>query len=856
MNGSNAILDLVSPLAGHVLPLKEVPDPVFASGVLGNGIAIDPVIGELRAPCDGVVVSPHASGHALTVRADCGAEILMHIGIETVMLGGYGFAVHVKEGTRVVAGQLLTSFDIPAVAKRVPSMISMIIIANSDKFQIAESEAAQEIAFGERILLLNSAVAGDIVPVVLNDLCEVAEISIPLKIANGLHARPAAVLANAAKNFPGSVSATCGTVTVNAKSVVAVMSLDARFNDIITLRLEGPNAEAAVDVFLDLLLSGLGDPVADKPASVVENMTIAARPTAPSTAQPFAPGDNAALTGRSAVGGVAVGKAVRFELKMPEIPRDGHSSEVELARLSSAISSLMARLDQSADSEPFHEAIRAAHRQLLDDPLLTETAGEEIRLGRSAEFAWNEACSVQISMLGRMNNERMNERASDLHDLRIQLVSILGGYELPTLRSLPKGAIVVATEIMPSHLSGIENDHVGALLMRDGGPTSHASIMAAGLGIPTIVALGPEADRIPHGAELIVDADKGTATIYPAPEALAIVTKQIQSLASRRALQRARAGEDCRLRDGTRIEVFANLGDVGEVVNAVRLGAEGCGLLRSEFLFQKRAQAPGEDEQLADYQAIASGMPGKAVVVRTLDVGGDKPLPYLLLPREENPFLGLRGIRVGLAYPELLRTQLRAILRVKPYGAARIMVPMVASVGEMLVVRAMVEEEMASLGRSEPIEIGAMIETPAAAVITAQLSEVCDFFSIGTNDLTQYALAMDRGNPAVASGVDSLHPGVLGLIHLTAQGASANNRLVAVCGAAASDPHAAALLVGLGVRELSVAPAAIPEIKTTLASLALEDCRSAAMQALTAGSGEEVRNIAAKLLGNTWNSPL
>lgn len=854
MNGSNAILDLVSPLAGHVLSLKDVPDPAFASGVLGDGIAIDPTIGELRAPCDGVVLSPHASGHALTVKADCGAEVLMHIGIETVMLNGYGFVVHVKEGTRVAAGQLLVSFDIRKIAKKVPSMISMIIIANSDRFHIAYSKAAREIVFGERILALDSVVS-DIAPLTRSDSNEVAEISIPLRIANGLHARPAAVLANAAKSFPGSVSATCGNVTINAKSVVAIMSLDARFNDIITLRLEGPYAEAEVDVFLDLLLSGLGDPVADQSAPVVESPAIAARPAAPSTSRPFVPGDSAALTGRSAVGGVAAGKAVRFELKMPEFRKNGKSPEVELARISQAVFALTDRLERSAGSDASHQAIFSAHRELLDDPLLHETAEREIRLGRSAEHAWNEACSTQIRMLGRMNNERMNERASDLHDIAIQIVSILGGVELPSLHSLPKGAIVVAAEIMPSHLSGIENGHIGALLMRDGGPTSHASIMAAGLGIPTIVALGPDADRIPEGAEIIVDADEGAITVYPSQAAKEIASRQIQALARRRASQRAQAGKDCRLRDGTRIEVFANLGDVGEVANAMQLGAEGCGLLRTEFLFQKRANAPSEDVQLADYQAIASGMPGKAVIIRTLDVGGDKPLPYLHLPREENPFLGLRGIRVGLAYPELLRTQLRAILRVKPYGATRIMVPMVASVSEMAAVRAMVEDEKALLGRSEPVEIGAMIETPAAAVISAQLSEVCDFFSIGTNDLTQYALAMDRGNPAVASGIDALHPGVLGLIHLTAKGGSANNRLVAVCGTAASDPGAALLLVGLGVRELSVAPAAIPEIKATLSSVTLEECHSSAMLALNARSSEEVRTIAAKLLAKTRISP-
>ncbi|MEJ2459432.1 MAG: phosphoenolpyruvate--protein phosphotransferase, partial [Novosphingobium sp.] len=240
---------------------------------------------------------------------------------------------------------------------------------------------------------------------------------------------------------------------------------------------------------------------------------------------------------------------------------------------------------------------------------------------------------------------------------------------------------------------------------------------------------------------------------------------------------------------------------------------------------------------------------GRPLIIRTLDVGGDKPLAYLPLPREDNPFLGLRGIRVGLAKPDLLRSQLRAILRVKPYGVARILVPMIASVSEMEAVREIAEKEREALGRSEPIAIGAMIEVPAAAVAASQIAEVSDFFSVGTNDLTQYALAMDRGNPAVSTGVDALHPGVLGLIRLAAEGARTHDRLLAVCGGAASDPLAAPILVGLGVRELSVAPAAIPEIKATLAALSLAACEEVARKALAATGPEAVRRIAAELVG-------
>jgi phosphocarrier protein FPr len=845
MRPAVTVLQLLSPLSGRAMPLADSPDPVFSAGLIGDGMAIDPRVGELRAPCAGTIAAAHAAGHAVTVRADNGAEVLIHLGVDTVNLGGAGFAVRVRVGQRVAAGDRLVDFDIAAIAPKVTSMVSMMVVANGDAFRVAWRVAGREVSLGEPVMTVEPAGGAAAAGVAAG---EVAELALPLAIAHGLHARPAAVLATAAKAHAGTVTVTCRGNTVNAKSVVALMGLGTRFGDIIEVRIEGPGADATADGLLDLILSGLGDPIADRPAPEAE---IAVRSDPVATAEPaFRPGANAVIRGRSAVVGLAAGSVTRRARQAADLPRDGSGATEEQARLDAARRRVGDRL--AAEIDGARGAIAAAHRQLIDDPALIEAAAAGIAAGRSAEWAWNAACDGQADLFAGLGDARLAERAADMRDIAAEVLAALAGRDrAPGLSALPAGSIVLADEILPSEMSGLGAGHIAALLMKNGGPTSHAAIIAAGLGIPTVVALGPDADRVPDGAAVVVDAGLGQITVYPTEPALAAAGRRIAEQASLQADRRVRARADCRLADGTRIEVFANLGEVGEGALAVEEGAEGCGLLRTEFLFQKRASAPSEDEQLAQYQAIADELGGRPLIIRTLDVGGDKPLAYLSLPREDNPFLGLRGVRVTLAQPDLLRPQVRAILRVKPYGVARIMVPMVASVAEMAAVRAFVEAERRQLGRAEPIEIGAMIEIPAAAVAAAQLAEVCDFFSVGTNDLTQYALAMDRGNPAVAAGVDALHPGVLGLIRLAADGAAARSLPLAVCGGAASDPQAAPLLVGLGVRELSVAPAAIPGIKAALAALSLADCRSAAAKALAATGPEAVRAIASALSAAT-----
>jgi phosphoenolpyruvate-protein phosphotransferase len=348
---------------------------------------------------------------------------------------------------------------------------------------------------------------------------------------------------------------------------------------------------------------------------------------------------------------------------------------------------------------------------------------------------------------------------------------------------------------------------------------------------------------VTEGTPLVIDADRGLLQIAPASADLEHAQARADRRRSERATERAMARRDCRTRDGTRVEVFANLGSVADAQAAVAAGAEGCGLLRTEFLFIDRETAPEESEQLDVYQQVAAALDGRPLVLRLMDVGGDKPLPYLTLPAEENPALGLRGIRTSLWRPDLLRTQLRAALRVTPAGVVRLLLPMITDVAEVLTVRGIIDELRAELGHREPVELGAMIETPAAALTAEHIAPVVDFLSIGSNDLTQYALAMDRGHPQLARRIDALHPSVLKLIAAAASAGVAGGKLVAVCGGVAADSAAVPLLIGLGVRELSVVPAAIPALKRQIGALTVTDCAALAARCLQLGSAADVRAL-------------
>jgi phosphocarrier protein len=407
---------------------------------------------------------------------------------------------------------------------------------------------------------------------------------------------------------------------------------------------------------------------------------------------------------------------------------------------------------------------------------------------------------------------------------------------------VPAGAIVAAHELTPSDLLQLSQQGVAGLCIAEGGATSHVAILARGKGLPCMVALGSALLNLEQGQSVVLDADGGRLELAPTTERLADVHQAQLDHQQRRALQQSQAHTRALTLDGVHIEVAANVASSAEAADALANGADGVGLLRTEFLFVDRNTAPDEQEQRLAYQAVLDAMGDKSVIIRTIDVGGDKQLDYLPLPVEANPVLGLRGIRLAQVRPELLDQQLRALLHVHPISRCRILLPMVTEVDELLHIRKRLEALCSELGVSERPELGVMIEVPAAALMAEHLAEHADFLSIGTNDLSQYTLAMDRDHAGLASRVDALHPALLRLIAQTCAGAAVHNRWVGVCGALASDPLATPVLIGLGVSELSVSPVQIGEIKDRVRHLDAAECRRISHDLLKLSSAAAVRH--------------
>ena len=409
---------------------------------------------------------------------------------------------------------------------------------------------------------------------------------------------------------------------------------------------------------------------------------------------------------------------------------------------------------------------------------------------------------------------------------------------------------MIADELTPADAARLDPALVLGIATARGSSTSHAAILARALGLPAVVGLGDGVLGIEDGTTLLLDADAGSLTVEPPAPQLARARIQARRAARRRAEAGRSAGEPAVTRDGERIAVFANLGGAGEATRAVELGAEGVGLLRTEFLFLDRDQLPGEKEQTEILTQIAAALDGRPLIVRTLDAGADKPMAALPMPREDNPFLGVRGIRLALQRPEVLATQLRAILQAAAQYPVKAMLPMVTTLDEVLEVRRVLEQARAQTGVDAELELGIMIEVPAAALAAARLAAHVDFFSVGTNDLTQYTMAAERGDARLAPLLAGPQPAVLRLVGLAVEGARRHGRPLGVCGELAGDPTAAVLLAGLGVTELSMTPALIPEVKATLRGINLQEARAAALAAIETDSAQAARELALGLLSS------
>ncbi|MEQ3552951.1 phosphoenolpyruvate--protein phosphotransferase [Pseudonocardia nematodicida] len=646
-----------------------------------------------------------------------------------------------------------------------------------------------------------------------------------VSLPHGLHARPAAVVVQAVRGLDARVSlrnATLDTAPVDAAGLSRVATLGALKGHEVEVSATGPDAGAAVDALLTLARDGFGE---SAPAPPTVSDVPAGRPV------PAAPGI-----------GIGPARPRTAAEVVPPGPRPGppgdHWKRVERAR--ERVRGDLTRVrDRAAREIGAAEAgIFDAQLAMLDDPELVEAIRSDVDRGTDAARAWIDAIGAVERQFAAVEDEYLAARVADVRDLRDRVLRALGG----TVSAGPAAdGVLVADDLTLTEATELDPARTAAVLLAHGSPTAHSVILLRARGIPAVVGAASLVERAREGTTVVLDGSTGEVVLDPDPPTLADFRDRARALARRRADALSHADEPAVTTDGTTVLVGANLGSTQDARDAT--GADLAGLVRTEFCFLGRREAPTVDEQEADYRAIAEAMAGRCVTLRTLDVGGDKPLGYLPQSAEANPFLGVRGLRLALARPELLADQLEAIVRVAHDHPADVMFPMVATLDELTAARGMLRQAVARVGRGEPdLRVGIMVEVPAAALKAPVFAPHVDFLSIGTNDLTQYALAAERGNEALAALADPLDPGVLALI--AAAGAVAGpDLLVAVCGEMAADEAAVPLLLGLGVRELSVAPAAVAGVKKAVRGVDVATARDLAARALAAPDAAAVRAL-------------
>ncbi|RRD06361.1 phosphoenolpyruvate--protein phosphotransferase [Arachnia propionica] len=841
-------------MTGVMVRIEDVPDPVFARRMVGDGFSIDPLEGRLCSPVAGEVVNVQPSRHALTVRSPEGLEILMHIGLDTVQLGGDGFTAKVSAGERVEAGQTLIEFDLDQVARSAKSLLTQVVVSNVELVEaITPATGLVTAGRSEAATVTLAAVEGEGGPAVGGVQASSEALLVPNP--TGLHARPTATLVAMAKKYRSDIRLRRGEDSANAKSIVGIMALAVACGEKVVVTAHGPDAHEAVEELSQGIQEGLGEEIPLLPSGGVvgtDDTTAMPAITEP-VAEPVGPrsGDWNLLLGASASPGLGIGRVVQLrheDIQVEETAEDRHKERRKLnAAIDRALLDLSALEKRLADEASQDKAdIFAAHQEILGDPELLDLAASGIDKGKSAAFAWRAAFNTFADQLAGLKNEILAGRAGDVRDVGQRVLEELTG-QRSKRQELPENTILIAEDLTPSDTAQLDRSRVVGFATTGGGASSHVAIIARSLDIPAVAGIEGRALDIADGILVVLDGTKGTLRTGVSDEEVAQLRERQARMAERKAVEEAAKDEPAITRDGHRVAVVANIGGVEDAVQAMGKGAEGVGLLRSEFVFMGRGTAPSESEQEQIYTDCARALqPGQPLVIRTLDVGGDKPLAYLPIPAEENPFLGVRGIRVGLEQPEVLRTQIRAVLKASGAGAKlHVMFPMIATIEDWRATKQIFDEERQRTAPVADVSVGIMMEVPSVAVMARQFAaeDGCDFFSVGTNDLTSYTLAMDRGHPKLASQVDPCNPAVLSLIGQAAEALHAHGKWLGVCGGVASDPQAVPILVGLGVDELSCSIPAIPAVKAAVRAWDLATCRQLAAQAIGCGTPAEVRAL-------------
>ncbi len=679
---------------------------------------------------------------------------------------------------------------------------------------------------------------------------KLVEFDVVIENPHGLHARPAATLVQSVSRFQSDVQLTNQTSRKgpsSGRSLSSVSLLQARRGDSIRFSVRGSDADEASAKLKQLAAARFGE---------------AAEAETPATALPVAKAVAEGVSGGvGASEGIAIGRVLAMDaaLPMPEEGEPGTPAE-ELERMSKALAQVGEHLKSEASrrsgaAEGAAAEIFAAQALILTDPVFLDAVHARISGDKvSAARAWRVQSEKLAASWAGMEDEYLRARAADVRDIATRVLrALLDDHQTAKIQPDPP-AILLTTELLPSEAIACDPKHVLGVVATAGSATAHAAILMRTLGIPMVVGASGIADAA-LGADAVVAIDGSTGEVWidpPEPQ-LAVIRGRQQALLQHRAALEGAKREPAITRDHQRIEILANVGNTADAIQAMENGAEGVGLLRTEFVYLANKEMPSEDQQTASLAAVLKELGPGPVVIRTPDVGADKPLAYLEAAEEHNPFLGVRGLRLSFRYPEFFRSNLKAILRAGVAHDVWIMFPMVTSPEEMRQARGFAEEAHAALARAGvehrwPVKLGMMVEVPAAAVLARRFAELADFFSIGTNDLTQYVMATERGNADLDSLQDTAHPAVLRTVHSICDAADAASCHVSVCGDAASDPIAAALLVGAGIRSLSVRPNQVAAIKAQVRRFSIAELRTLAADAMKLDNSAEVRKLASGFL--------
>ena len=669
------------------------------------------------------------------------------------------------------------------------------------------------------------------------------KLDLEIKNPTGLHARPAKTFVNLAKQFSSNIAVFHKEKKANGKSLISLLTLGVEKGSKIQIEIDGEDEDLAAAAIQEGVESGLGE------EEIIQKVQKESTPVpVPVQEIPQSKQEDGQLVGIAASPGIAVGNV--FQYKLPDLVIEDKSSgrkEDEKKRLSDAVSTAKLQLqklnEQMLTTGATQEAvIFDVHIELLSDQEILESIHKQIELGQSAAKALQHVIDEKAKFLAALPDPVLSGRAADLYDVGYRVLRIMLGQEAEAIQLPDSPVIIFARDLSPSDTVSLDAEKVLGFCTSEGGPTSHTAIIARALGIPAVVGAGEQILAITNDKKVILDGKKGVISVDPSDAAIQQAMAAQQQEVHRQQRMKEIAADPAITKDGHRVEIAANIGGAAEAQKAIQNGAEGVGLLRTEFLFLERTTPPTEAEQQEVYSTILSTMGNLPVIVRTLDVGGDKPIPYIQTPPEENPFLGLRGIRLGLANPEILREQLSALLKSAENGNLHIMFPMISDVGELRQAVQVVSEVKAEIS-AKTVKVGIMIEVPSAALLADIFAQEVDFFSIGTNDLTQYTLATDRMHGALSKNLDGLHPAVLRLISQTVEGAHKHGKWVGVCGELGSDPLAIPVLVGLGVDELSVSVPAIPEVKAIIREMDYSKSKALAQKSLECSTAMDVRAL-------------